>query len=268
MAGRDGAIGERIFERRQLVAHRGTIGGGLGFFAGAAAAAAQTSAGEASTPGLALAATRRATATSTASTHPRTRALNSTMWPSSSGADAVGSSSNSASTVVRIPFSNICLSYIRSIGCQPDSEKSEKSRSIDVHSRIEMASGCAGFAVMTSARDDRCTTWRVAAIEIERARTIDQIANLERSFAGIVDAAELTSTDDEHDPEGATIAYERAQVSALLRQARDDLVALDGALDRIDDGSIQSCAVCGNPIALRALCSRCRVRRTCVRCAT
>ena len=74
------------------------------------------------------------------------------------------------------------------------------------------------------------------AIEIERARTIDQITNLERSFAGIVAAAELTSTDDEHDPEGATIAYERAQVSALLRQARDDLVALDGALERIDDG--------------------------------
>ena len=48
------------------------------------------------------------------------------------------------------------------------------------------------------------------AIELERSRTIDQIASLERSLAGIVEAAELTSTDDEHDPEGATIAYERA----------------------------------------------------------
>ena len=49
-----------------------------------------------------------------------------------------------------------------------------------------------------------------AAIELVRRRTIDQIASLERSLAGIVEAAELTSTDDEHDPEGATIAYERA----------------------------------------------------------
>ena len=105
------------------------------------------------------------------------------------------------------------------------------------------------------------------AIEIERARTMDQIANLERSFAGIVEAAELTSTDDEHDPEGATIAYERAQVSALLRQARDDLVALDGALERIDDGTLQTCAVCGDPIAVERLLAL-PSARTCIRCAS
>ena len=91
-----------------------------------------------------------------------------------------------------------------------------------------------------------------AAIEVERARTVDQITSLERSFAGIVEAAELTSTDDEHDPEGATIAYERAQVSALLRQARDDLDALDDSLDRIAGGTVWTCAVCGGPIALGA----------------
>jgi RNA polymerase-binding transcription factor DksA len=106
-----------------------------------------------------------------------------------------------------------------------------------------------------------------AAIEIERARTVDQIAGLERSFAGIVDAAELTSTDDEHDPEGVTIAYERAQVSALLRQARDDLVALDGSLDRIASGTIRTCAVCSGPIALDRLLAL-PSTRTCIRCAT
>ena len=86
---------------------------------------------------------------------------------------------------------------------------------------------------------------------------MDQIADLERSFAGIVEAAELTSTDDEHDPEGATIAYERAQVSALLRQARDDLVALDGALDRIDDGTVRP-ARCAAIRSRSTACSRCR----------
>jgi DnaK suppressor protein len=105
------------------------------------------------------------------------------------------------------------------------------------------------------------------AIEVERARTVDQIASLERSWAGIVEAAELTSTDDEHDPEGATIAYERAQVAALLRQARDDLVALDRALERTDAGMVPRCALCGGPIApdrLLALPST----QTCITCAT
>ena len=105
------------------------------------------------------------------------------------------------------------------------------------------------------------------AIEVERARTSEQVTNLERSFAGIVDAAGLTSTDDEHDPEGATIAYERAQVSALLRQARDDLVALDDALGRVENGTIETCAVCGNPIALARLLAL-PSARTCIRCAT
>ena len=106
-----------------------------------------------------------------------------------------------------------------------------------------------------------------AAIEIERARTVDQIASLERSFDGIVEAAELTSTDDEHDPEGATIAYERAQASALLRQARGDLAALDDSLDRIAGGTVWACAVCNGPIALARLLAL-PGTQTCIRCAT
>lgn len=104
------------------------------------------------------------------------------------------------------------------------------------------------------------------AIEIERGRVGDQIANLQASFAGIVDAAELTSTDDEHDPEGSTIAYERAQVSALLTLAGDDLVALDAALERIDSGAIEACDICGGPIAFERLLALPGVR-TCIRCA-
>jgi RNA polymerase-binding transcription factor DksA len=104
------------------------------------------------------------------------------------------------------------------------------------------------------------------AIDLERTRMADQLAGLERSFADIVEAAELTSTDDEHDPEGATIAYERALVSALVRQAADDLVALDEALDRVADGSIQTCADCRGPIELARLLALPGVR-TCFSCA-
>lgn len=104
------------------------------------------------------------------------------------------------------------------------------------------------------------------AVEIERARVSDQIANLQHSFAGIVDGTELASTDDEHDPEGTTIAYERAQVSALLTQAREDLVALDAARERIENATIEICVVCSGPIAFERLLALPGVR-TCVHCA-
>ncbi len=95
---------------------------------------------------------------------------------------------------------------------------------------------------------------------------VGQIDSLHKRFGDIVASAELTSTDDEHDPEGATIAYERAQVSALLQQARLDLAALDEAVVRIDDGTIWSCSACGGPIVMERLLALPGVR-TCIKCA-
>jgi DnaK suppressor protein len=105
------------------------------------------------------------------------------------------------------------------------------------------------------------------AIEIEQGRVADQIANLQQSFVAIVDAAELTSTDDEHDPEGTTIAYERAQVSALLHQARADLDDLVAALARIDSGIAATCATCGGQIPLERVLAL-PGAQTCIRCAS
>jgi DnaK suppressor protein len=106
-----------------------------------------------------------------------------------------------------------------------------------------------------------------AALAIERDRVAEQIANLQRSFTEIVDSSALASPDDEHDPEGVTIAYERAQVSGLLQQARDDLVDLDAALERIDDGTALTCATCGGPIALERLLAL-PGTSTCIGCAS
>ena len=105
------------------------------------------------------------------------------------------------------------------------------------------------------------------AIEAEHRRIAQQIIDLRKSFVGIVDAAELTSTDDEHDPEGATIAYERAQVSALLRQAEEDLAALDQALERVDNGTAQICESCGSSIAIERLLAL-PTTRLCIACAS
>jgi DnaK suppressor protein len=106
-----------------------------------------------------------------------------------------------------------------------------------------------------------------AAIEWERRRTAERIGALQQSFTDIVAAAELTSTDDEHDPEGATIAWERSQVWALLRQAQADLVALDAALIRVDDGTIAVCIACGGAIAAERLLALPQTQ-TCIMCAT
>ena len=106
-----------------------------------------------------------------------------------------------------------------------------------------------------------------AAIEVERERIAEQMASLEQSFAGIVDGTELTSTDDEHDPEGTTIAYERAQVSALLHQARADMDSLERALARVDDGTALTCELCGGAIALERLLAL-PMTRSCVNCAS
>lgn len=103
-------------------------------------------------------------------------------------------------------------------------------------------------------------------VESRRERTADQIADLRRAFDDIVDAARSTATDDEHDPEGSTIAFERSQVATLLRQARDQLAELDHTLDRLADGTFGRCETCGRAIPMERLTVR-PSTTTCVACA-
>ena len=58
-----------------------------------------------------------------------------------------------------------------------------------------------------------------------------------------------TNSDDEHDPEGATIGFEWSQADALRTALRRRLAEVDGALARLADGTYGVCAVCGDPIA-------------------
>ena len=87
----------------------------------------------------------------------------------------------------------------------------------------------------------------------ELIRLEEQVASLSRSFADIVAGAELTNTDDEHDPEGATIAFERAQVSALLRQAQEDLDAMRLTEVRIEQPGYGVCERCAGFIGVERL---------------
>jgi DnaK suppressor protein len=105
-----------------------------------------------------------------------------------------------------------------------------------------------------------------ARLAARRAETLALIEALGHRLTGIIDASEHTTNDDEHDPEGATVAFERAQVAGLLDQARAELRALDAAEERLAAGTYGTCARCGTPIAPERLDALPAVT-TCIRCA-
>ena len=100
----------------------------------------------------------------------------------------------------------------------------------------------------------------------ERTAALAQIAALTREFDEVVAASRASNADDEHDPEGATIAFERQQVVALLEQARRRLADVDSALRAVEAGVYGICETCGRPIAAERLAAR-PAARTCIDCA-
>jgi DnaK suppressor protein len=103
-------------------------------------------------------------------------------------------------------------------------------------------------------------------LRAERAAALAQIEALTREFDGVVAASQASNADDEHDPEGATIAFERQQVAALLESARRRLADVEAALARREHGDYGVCEVCGRPIAAERLAAR-PAARTCIDCA-
>lgn len=101
----------------------------------------------------------------------------------------------------------------------------------------------------------------------DRRRTVELIAALDRSFTSIVDATRLTSTDDEHDPEGSTIAFERSQTSSLLTSSKAHLADVEAALLRLAQGAYGHCERCGGQISRERLLAR-PAARTCIDCAS
>ncbi len=92
------------------------------------------------------------------------------------------------------------------------------------------------------------------------------VCSLERQHAEIVAASRDANADDEHDPEGATIAFEREQVAALLASARRTCEDLRQALDRTAQGTYGRCEDCGERISDARLEAR-PTARTCIVCA-
>lgn len=113
-------------------------------------------------------------------------------------------------------------------------------------------------------------TGQLGAFELlaaERASALERLNGLERELRGIIESADTAGTDDEHDPEGATIAFERQHVAALLDQAREHLTQIDVAMRKLAEGSYGRCERCGQDIGAARLAAR-PVAATCMSCAS
>ncbi len=93
-----------------------------------------------------------------------------------------------------------------------------------------------------------------------------RLASLSADHESVVAASLDTNADDEHDPEGATIAFERSQIGALVRQVRRHLAEVDAALARVEAGSYGVCERCGSPIGAARL-DALPAARLCIDCA-
>jgi RNA polymerase-binding transcription factor DksA len=102
-------------------------------------------------------------------------------------------------------------------------------------------------------------------LSAEKRTAMAHVDALTAEFDDIVAGTADGNSDDEHDPEGSTLAFERARVSALLSQERDYLIELERAGDRIADGTYGVCAWCGAAIPTERLAAL-PAARTCVQC--
>ena len=100
----------------------------------------------------------------------------------------------------------------------------------------------------------------------ERRQTLARLASLTSDFDDVVAASLDTNADDEHDPEGHTIAFERSQIGALVQQVRRHLAEVDAALARLDAGTYGLCERCGQQIGEARL-DALPAARTCIGCA-
>ncbi|BAS09242.1 dnak suppressor protein [Arthrobacter sp. Hiyo4] len=85
-------------------------------------------------------------------------------------------------------------------------------------------------------------------LEEERTRKLALLPALHADISAANAARQDSNVDDEHDPEGSTIAFELSQASALLKQSSDGLDQVDAALARIAAGTYGTCAVCGTSL--------------------
>lgn len=108
------------------------------------------------------------------------------------------------------------------------------------------------------------TRSRLEAIRTDALTLAEQ---LERDMTAVSEARDSSNVDDEHDPEGSTIAFERSQLEAIRRSTLERAAQATAALERIESGVYGSCVRCGRPIASARLEAR-PTAALCLDCAS
>jgi DnaK suppressor protein len=106
-------------------------------------------------------------------------------------------------------------------------------------------------------------------LETERGAGESALADLGAQLEAVRSANAASNGDDEHDPEGSTIAFEAAQLGTLIQRGAEHLAEIDRAITRLGTAGYGICVRCqeliGEPrlAALPAtdLCVRCAGRR-------
>jgi RNA polymerase-binding transcription factor DksA len=106
---------------------------------------------------------------------------------------------------------------------------------------------------------DRLRTTRDEALTLAGRLLVDMEA--------VAAAREGANVDDEHDPEGSTIAYERSQLDAVRRSALERAADAEAALARLADGTFGRCERCSARIGEARLEAR-PTARLCIDCAS
>ena len=103
-------------------------------------------------------------------------------------------------------------------------------------------------------------------LRVRRAADLAESERVAESLGLVLSARSDATADDEHDPEGPTLAYEWTRLQSVRSETADDIKAVDAALDRVANGTYGICARCGRPIGA----DRLRARPTaelCIACA-
>jgi DnaK suppressor protein len=117
---------------------------------------------------------------------------------------------------------------------------------------------------MSDTTSDRAIMVRLEAI---RADALSLGAQLERDMLAISEARDSSNVDDEHDPEGSTIAFERSQLEAIRRSSLERAEEAGAALERLHAGTYGLCISCGRQIAPARLNAR-PMAALCLDCAS
>jgi RNA polymerase-binding protein DksA len=94
------------------------------------------------------------------------------------------------------------------------------------------------------------TRFREVLVE-ERQRVLDAISYLHEETPGSLaeETEEIAGTGDNHPGETATATLDREIDYSLEENSEHVLRAIDGALQRIEDGTFGICETCGQPIS-------------------